>query len=115
MPIIVDIDVMLAKRKMAVGTLADLVGITPANLGDYVRAGCSGAGLGSDIYRPGQDTARSAAKASSTRSPEWETLKWSGVPGSCGFPLRPATISSRSAGTSRYAASRRRSRPRAAT
>jgi putative transcriptional regulator len=32
MPIIVDIDVMLAKRKMAVGTLADLVGISPANL-----------------------------------------------------------------------------------
>lgn len=32
MPIMVDIDVMLAKRKMAVGTLADLVGITPANL-----------------------------------------------------------------------------------
>ncbi|MBB1508789.1 helix-turn-helix transcriptional regulator [Tessaracoccus sp. MC1756] len=32
MAIIVDIDVMLARRKMAVGTLADLVGITPANL-----------------------------------------------------------------------------------
>lgn len=32
MPIVVDIDVMLAKRKMAVGTLADLVGISPANL-----------------------------------------------------------------------------------
>ncbi|MGI5130043.1 helix-turn-helix domain-containing protein [Pseudonocardia sp. CA-107938] len=32
MPIIVDIDVMLAKRKMSVGELADLVGITPANL-----------------------------------------------------------------------------------
>lgn len=32
MPIIVDIDVMLARRKMAVGTLADLIGITPANL-----------------------------------------------------------------------------------
>lgn len=32
MPIVVDIDVMLAKRKMAVGTLAELVGITPANL-----------------------------------------------------------------------------------
>ncbi len=32
MPIVVDIDVMLAKRKMAVGTLADRVGITPANL-----------------------------------------------------------------------------------
>lgn len=32
MPIIVDIDVMLAKRKMAVGVLADQVGITPANI-----------------------------------------------------------------------------------
>jgi len=31
-PIIVDIDVMLARRKMAVGTLADRIGITPANL-----------------------------------------------------------------------------------
>ena len=32
MPIVVDIDVMLAKRKMAVGRLAERVGITPANL-----------------------------------------------------------------------------------
>lgn len=32
MPIIVDIDVMLARRKMPVGVLADRVGITPANL-----------------------------------------------------------------------------------
>lgn len=32
MAIIVDIDVMLARRKMAVGTLAEKVGITPANL-----------------------------------------------------------------------------------
>jgi putative transcriptional regulator len=32
MPIAVDIDVMLAKRKMSVGELADRVGITPANL-----------------------------------------------------------------------------------
>ena len=32
MPIIVDVDVMLAKRKMSVGALADSVGITPANL-----------------------------------------------------------------------------------
>ncbi|WP_333811219.1 helix-turn-helix transcriptional regulator [Timonella senegalensis] len=32
MAIVVDIDVMLAKRKMAVATLSDLVGITPANL-----------------------------------------------------------------------------------
>ncbi len=32
MAIIVNIDVMLAKRKMAVGALAEAVGITPANL-----------------------------------------------------------------------------------
>lgn len=32
MPIIVDIDVMLARRKMSVGTLAQRIGITPANL-----------------------------------------------------------------------------------
>jgi putative transcriptional regulator len=32
MPIVVDIDVVLAKRKMSVGTLAERVGITPANL-----------------------------------------------------------------------------------
>lgn len=32
MPIIVDIDVMLARRKMPVGALAEKVGITPANL-----------------------------------------------------------------------------------
>ncbi|WP_199034065.1 helix-turn-helix domain-containing protein [Glycomyces salinus] len=32
MPIIVDIDVMLAKRKLSVGALAERVGITPANL-----------------------------------------------------------------------------------
>ena len=32
MPITVDIDVMLAKRKLSVGELAERVGITPANL-----------------------------------------------------------------------------------
>ena len=32
MAIVVDIDVMLARRKMAVGTLAERIGITPANL-----------------------------------------------------------------------------------
>ncbi|QIG39007.1 helix-turn-helix transcriptional regulator [Microbacterium sp. 4R-513] len=32
MPIVVDIDVMMARRKMAVGTLAERVGISPANL-----------------------------------------------------------------------------------
>lgn len=32
MPIIVDIDIMLARRKMQVGVLAERIGITPANL-----------------------------------------------------------------------------------
>jgi putative transcriptional regulator len=32
MPIVVDVDVMLAKRKLSVGALADQVGITSANL-----------------------------------------------------------------------------------
>lgn len=32
MPIVVDIDVMLARRKMPVGALAERIGITPANL-----------------------------------------------------------------------------------
>ena len=32
MPIIVDIDVMQARRKLSVAELADRVGITPANL-----------------------------------------------------------------------------------
>ncbi len=32
MPIIVNIDVMLAKRKMPAGVLAERIGISPANL-----------------------------------------------------------------------------------
>ena len=39
-------------------------GINVANLGEWRRAGCAGAGLGSDLFRPGQapdDTARRGA------------------------------------------------------
>ncbi|NLE97883.1 MAG: helix-turn-helix transcriptional regulator [Propionibacterium sp.] len=32
MAIVVDIDVLLAKRKMSVGDFADAIGITPANV-----------------------------------------------------------------------------------
>lgn len=32
MPIIVNLDVMMAKRKITLGELADQIGITPANL-----------------------------------------------------------------------------------
>jgi 2-dehydro-3-deoxyphosphogalactonate aldolase len=38
-------------------------GITPENLGDYLQAGCAGAGLGNDLYRPGQSAADTAARA----------------------------------------------------
>jgi 2-dehydro-3-deoxyphosphogalactonate aldolase len=38
-------------------------GITPANLGEYLRAGCIGAGLGSDLYKPGQNVLQTAQKA----------------------------------------------------
>lgn len=38
-------------------------GITPENLGEYLRAGCTGAGLGSDLFRPGQAAARTRAQA----------------------------------------------------
>ncbi|MFS0895028.1 helix-turn-helix domain-containing protein [Microbacterium sp. 179-I 3D3 NHS] len=32
MPVVVDIDVMMARRKMSVGELAERIGITPTNL-----------------------------------------------------------------------------------
>ncbi len=38
-------------------------GITPTNLADYLRAGCIGAGLGSDLYKPDQDLARTVQMA----------------------------------------------------
>ncbi len=38
-------------------------GVTAANLGDWRRAGCAGAGLGSDLYRPGQTPEATAQRA----------------------------------------------------
>ncbi|WP_409309472.1 2-dehydro-3-deoxy-6-phosphogalactonate aldolase [Pectobacterium sp. B1J-3] len=38
-------------------------GVTPENLNDYLRAGCIGAGLGSDLYRAGQSVDATAQKA----------------------------------------------------
>jgi len=38
-------------------------GVTPGNLGDFLGAGCAGAGLGSDLYRPGQPAGETAARA----------------------------------------------------
>lgn len=38
-------------------------GIHPGNLATFLQAGCTGAGLGGDLYRPGQDAATTARKA----------------------------------------------------
>ena len=38
-------------------------GVTPANLADYLHAGCTGAGLGSDLYRAGQGPQTTAEHA----------------------------------------------------
>jgi 2-dehydro-3-deoxyphosphogalactonate aldolase len=44
-------------RLLAVG------GVSPANLADYIAAGCWGAGLGGELYRAAQDTTTTATKA----------------------------------------------------
>jgi 2-dehydro-3-deoxyphosphogalactonate aldolase len=38
-------------------------GVTPANLVDFLGAGCAGAGLGSDLYAPGQAPTATRARA----------------------------------------------------
>lgn len=38
-------------------------GVTPVNLGEFISAGCIGAGLGSDLYRPGQIPSETSARA----------------------------------------------------
>jgi 2-dehydro-3-deoxyphosphogalactonate aldolase len=40
-------------------------GITPANLPEFLDAGCHGAGLGSDLYKPGQAPETTRARAQS--------------------------------------------------
>ena len=38
-------------------------GVTPDNLSDYLAAGCVGAGLGSDLYKAGQEPEKTRAQA----------------------------------------------------
>ncbi|PWW06718.1 2-dehydro-3-deoxy-6-phosphogalactonate aldolase [Mangrovibacter plantisponsor] len=38
-------------------------GVTPENLALWIKAGCAGAGLGSDLYRAGQSVERTAQQA----------------------------------------------------
>jgi 2-dehydro-3-deoxyphosphogalactonate aldolase len=38
-------------------------GVTPGNLHEFLAAGCVGAGLGSDLYKPGQNVERTSRQA----------------------------------------------------
>lgn len=38
-------------------------GVSPSTLGEYLGAGCQGAGLGSELYRPGQSPQATAERA----------------------------------------------------
>ena len=38
-------------------------GVTPENIAQWLKAGCAGAGLGSDLYRAGQSVEQTAQKA----------------------------------------------------
>ncbi len=44
-------------------SLVAVGGVDVGNLGDYRRAGCVGAGLGSDLYRPGQSVMQTGERA----------------------------------------------------
>ena len=44
-------------------SLVAVGGVDVTNLGDYRRAGCVGAGLGSDLYRPGQSATLTGKRA----------------------------------------------------
>ena len=63
MPIVINIDVMLARRKMSSGELAEKVGITPANL-SILKCGKAKA---IRITRPDKPSKRSEGPAETLR------------------------------------------------
>ena len=66
MPIVINIDVMLARRKMSSGELAEKVGITPANL-SILKCGKAKAIRITPRWRP------SAAPSTASRETFWST------------------------------------------
>ncbi|MFK3659408.1 2-dehydro-3-deoxy-6-phosphogalactonate aldolase [Scandinavium sp. NPDC088450] len=50
-------------------------GVTPENLDVWLNAGCSGAGLGSDLYRAGQSVERTAEQATAFVKAYQEAVK----------------------------------------
>jgi DNA-binding Xre family transcriptional regulator len=69
MPIAVDIDVILARRKMSVGELADRVGITPANLAVLKNGRAKAVRFSSDRLcgRGGRGSSRKTSPCSGAR------------------------------------------------
>lgn len=54
-------------------------GITPAGMADYVRAGATGFGIGSALYKPGRSIAKISAAAQSFVS-AWKAIASEGAP-----------------------------------
>lgn len=50
-------------------------GVTPENLAQWIKAGCVGAGLGSDLYRAGQSVERTAQQAAAFVNAYREAVK----------------------------------------
>ncbi|EHD4877800.1 2-dehydro-3-deoxy-6-phosphogalactonate aldolase [Salmonella enterica] len=50
-------------------------GVTPENLAQWIKAGCVGAGLGSDLYRAGQSVERTAQQAAALVNAYREAVK----------------------------------------
>lgn len=82
MPIAVDIDVMLAKRKMSVGELADRVGITPANLAVLKNGRAKAVRF-----------ATLAALCEALECQPGDLLRWEANDAADGQPQPPATLS----------------------
>lgn len=49
-------------------------GITPLTLADYLSAGCTGAGIGSDLYKPGQAVERTRQNARAFKQAYLESM-----------------------------------------
>ncbi len=61
MAVTVELDVMLARRKMSVGDFANAVGITPANVAEVIRAGATAPAVISAIVAAPDIAAATAA------------------------------------------------------
>lgn len=49
-------------------------GITPPNLAEFLAAGCTGAGIGGELYQPGQPGSRTRERALAFKQAYWEAI-----------------------------------------